>query len=342
MASAAAFLVHGAPRPKPWICQLPAARLRPLAAVRCTSTRTETPDAVADLFDLKKYMSDKARQVDAALDRALPVRHPDRLYQSIRYSLLAPGKRVRPVLAIASCELVGGHEAAAMPVACAVEMLHAMSLMHDDLPCIDNDDFRRGRPSNHRAFDEGTAVLAGDALLSFAFEHVAVGTVGVPAERVLQAISELGSATGTEGLAAGQFVDIECEGKAVDFDVLEYIHQHKTARLMEASAACGAIVGGGGDAEVERLRRYSRCVGLLFQVVDDILDVTKTTEELGKTAGKDLTSGKTTYPKLMGLEKAQQLAQELVLRAEEELSGFDSVKALPLLHLAHYIANRQN
>ncbi|KAJ8485532.1 hypothetical protein OPV22_018017 [Ensete ventricosum] len=147
---------------------------------------------------------------------------------------------------------------------------------------------------------------------------------------------------GPEGLVAGQFVDIDSEGKAVGVSVLEYIHLHKTARLLEAAAACGVIVGGGGDAEVESVRRYARCVGQLFQVVDDILDVTKTSQELGKTAGKDVASGKTTYPKLMGLEKAQELAQTLVPKAEAELHAFDRVKAAPLRHLARYIADRQN
>ncbi|CAL9151735.1 unnamed protein product [Musa hybrid cultivar] len=318
------------------------------AALRSASTRLHdgpirlAEAAAEDRFDLKAYMADKARRVDAALDRAVPLRYPERLHESMRYSLLSAGKRIRPILALASCELVGGDEATAMPVACAVEMLHVMSLIHDDLPCMDNDDLRRGQPSNHRVFGEGTAVITGDALIALAFEHVAAATASVPADRVLRAVAEYGSAMGPEGLVAGQFVDVDSEGKAVGVGVLEYIHLHKTARLLEAAAACGVIVGGGGDAEVESVRRYARCVGLLFQVVDDILDVTKTTEELGKTAGKDVASGKTTYPKLMGLEKAQELAQTLVVKAEAELHGFDRVKAVPLRHLARYIADRQN
>ncbi|RWW22690.1 hypothetical protein GW17_00013089 [Ensete ventricosum] len=291
------------------------------AALRSASTRLHDgpigqAEAAADRFDLKAYMADKARRVDAALDRAVPLRYPERLHESMRYSLLRDGKRIRPILALASCELVGGDEATAMPVACAVEMLHVMSLIHDDLPCMDNDDLRRGRPSNHRVFGEGTAVITADALIALAFEHVAVATASVPAYRVLRAVVEYGSAMGPEGLVAGQFVDIDSEGKAVGVSVLEYIHLHKTARLLEAAAACGAIV------------------------VDDILNVTTTSEELGKTAGKDVASGKTTYPKLMGLEKAQELAQTLVLKAEAELHAFDRVKAAPLRHLVRYIAHR--
>ncbi|URE32043.1 geranylgeranyl pyrophosphate synthase [Musa troglodytarum] len=231
-------------------------------------------------------MADKTLRVDAALDRALPLCHSTRLCDSMRYSLHAPGKRVRPVIALASCELVGGPEDAAMPVACAAEMMHVMSLIHDDLPCIDNDDLRRGRPSNHRVFGEGTALLAGDALFSLAFEHVATRTTGMPAERVLSAVSELASAMGPEGLAAGQIMDIESEGQAVGLDVLESIHRHKTGRLLEAAAACGAIVGGGSDAEVDRVRRYARCVGLLFQVVDDILDVRRRRRSWGRRPGR--------------------------------------------------------
>ncbi|KAG6529119.1 geranylgeranyl pyrophosphate synthase 7, chloroplastic-like [Zingiber officinale] len=315
-------------------------RRRFLPAVRCVSSVPKVADE-ADLFDLKQYMAEKARRVDAALDRALPLRPPERLFAAMRYSLLSPGKRVRPVLTLAACELVGGDESAAMPVACAAEMIHVMSLIHDDLPCIDNDDFRRGRPANHVAFGEGFAVLAGDALHCFAYEHAAAAA-RAPPERVLRAVAELGRATGAEGLLAGQIMDIECEGKEVGLEVLEGIHLHKTAKLMEAAAACGVIMGGGREEEVERLRRYGRVVGLLFQVVDDILDVTRTTEELGKTAGKDSACGKTTYPKLLGLEAAGRLAEELVGKAEEELQGFDRNRARPLRHLARYIASRNN
>ncbi|KAB2611789.1 geranylgeranyl pyrophosphate synthase 7 [Pyrus ussuriensis x Pyrus communis] len=265
---------------------------------------------------------------------------PEKIHRAMRYSLLAGGKRVRPVLCLASCELVGGDESLAIPTACAVEMIHTMSLIHDDLPCMDNGDLRRGKPTNHKAFGEETAILAGDALLSLAFEHIATKTTkAVSPERVVRAIAEIGSAVGSLGLVAGQMADIQSEGKEVTLRELEYIHVHKTAKLLEATVVCGAIIGGAGEGEVERLRKYARCVGLLFQVVDDILDVTKSSVELGKTAGKDLASDKATYPKLMGIEGAKNFAARLVAQAAEELAHFDA-RAAPLYYLANYIANR--
>lgn len=293
-------------------------------------------------FHFQEYMTTKANKVNVALDDAVPLQNPFKIHQAMRYSLLAGGKRVRPILCLAACELVGGDEAMAIPMACALEMIHTMSLIHDDLPCMDNDDLRRGKPTNHKAFGEETAVLAGDALLSLAFEHVAAKSSNVDQYRVIQAIVELGSAVGSEGLVAGQIVDLCSEGKQVSLDELEYIHVHKTSKLLEAAVVCGAIMGGGDVIEVERLRKYARYIGLLFQVVDDILDVTKSSEELGKTAGKDLASDKATYPRLMGLEKAKAFAGELVAKAMEELSHFDALTAAPLYHLADYIASRQN
>ncbi|CAK7344063.1 unnamed protein product [Dovyalis caffra] len=293
-------------------------------------------------FEFNEYMIEKANQVNKALDKAVPLQHPHKIHEAMRYSLLAGGKRVRPVLCIASCELVGGDEELAMPAACAVEMIHTMSLIHDDLPCMDNDDLRRGKPTSHKIFGEDTAVLAGDALLSLAFEHVARNTRNVSPDRVVQAISELGSTVGAKGLVAGQIVDIESEGREVSLSKLQYIHVHKTAKLLEAAVVCGAIMGGADDTSVERLRTYARSIGLLFQVVDDILDVTKSSEELGKTAGKDLASDKATYPKLMGIDEAKKFAARLVDQANQEIAFFDRVKAAPLYHLTHYIANRQN
>ncbi|KAI6691469.1 hypothetical protein NL676_028297 [Syzygium grande] len=294
-------------------------------------------------FQFDPYMTTKAKLVNQALDMAVPLQHPLKIHEAMRYSLLAGGKRVRPILCLASCELIGGDVFSAMPVACAVEMIHTMSLIHDDLPCMDNDDLRRGKPTNHKVFGEETAVLAGDALLSLAFEHVAARTgPDVPADRLVRAITELGSAVGSKGLVAGQMVDIVSEGQEISLGELEYIHIHKTAKLLEASVVCGAIVGGGSESEVERVRKYAGCIGLLFQVVDDILDMTKSTQELGKTAGKDLASDKATYPKLMGIEKAMEFAGELLEKAIEELVHFDAARAAPLLHLANYIATRHN
>lgn len=294
-------------------------------------------------FDFEGYMAEKAARVNRALDAAVALREPRRIHESMRYSLLAGGKRVRPLLCIASCELVGGQERTAMPAACATEMIHTMSLIHDDLPCMDNDDMRRGKPTNHKVFGESVAVLAGDALLSFAFEHIATATEGAAPERVIRAVAELGRYIGSEGLVGGQVVDICSEGLMdVGVEQLEYIHLHKTAALLEASVVMGALLGGADEEAVEKLRKFAQCIGLLFQVVDDILDVTKSSEELGKTAGKDLLTDKTTYPKLLGLEKSREFAEKLRREAYDQIAGFDPAKAAPLIALANYIAYRNN
>ncbi|KAJ9703380.1 hypothetical protein PVL29_004956 [Vitis rotundifolia] len=303
----------------------------------------DTPEEEKPAFNFNSYILDKANSVNKALDDAVPIREPVKVHQSMRYSLLAGGKRVRPVLCIAACELVGGDEATAMPAACAVEMIHTMSLMHDDLPCMDNDDLRRGKPTNHKVFGENVAILAGDALLAFAFEHMATATVGVPPGWIVRAVGELAKSIGSEGLVAGQVVDICSEGlKDVGLEHLEYIHVHKTAALLEGAVVLGAILGGGSNEEIEKLRKFARCIGLLFQVVDDILDVTKSSQELGKTAGKDLVADKLTYPKLLGIEKSLELAEQLNKDAKDQLSGFDPDKAAPLIALSNYIAYRQN
>ncbi|XP_038683646.1 geranylgeranyl pyrophosphate synthase 7, chloroplastic-like [Tripterygium wilfordii] len=293
-------------------------------------------------FKLKEYMNSKLKRVNRALDEAVPLKTPKKICEAMRYSLLGGGKRIRPILCIASCELVGGDEASAMPIACAMEIIHTCSLIIDDLPCMDNDDLRRGNLTNHKLFGEEVAILASTALFCLAFEHVVSKTKNVPPDRVVRVIMEIGSAIGTDGLVAGQFGDLECEGKELSLEELEYIHVHKTARLLEASIVCGAIIAGGNVSEVERLKKYASRIGLLFQVVDDILDVTQSTEVLGKTAGKDLASDKATFPKLMGLDNARNLAQKLVDQAVEELSHFDAARAAPLYHLAHFIADRQN
>ncbi|KAI3825577.1 hypothetical protein L1987_07068 [Smallanthus sonchifolius] len=294
-------------------------------------------------FNFKEYMVEKAHSVNKALDQSISIKNPSTIHESMRYSLLAGGKRVRPILCIAACELVGGQESTAMPAACAVEMIHTMSLIHDDLPCMDNDNFRRGKPTNHKVYGEDVAVLAGDSLLAFAFEYVSSATVGASPAHVMAAIGELAKSIGTEGLVAGQVVDIVSTG-GKDIGVqLEFIHIHKTAALLEASVVLGAILGGGSETHVEKLRKFARCIGLLFQVVDDILDVTKSSEELGKTAGKDLVVDKMTYPRLLGLEKSQQFAEELLAEAKQQLEEFESPTTVaPLVALAEYIAYRQN
>eukprot|EP00877_Chromochloris_zofingiensis_P012309 jgi/Chrzof1/7331/Cz02g19200.t1_GGPS[v5.2] len=295
-----------------------------------------------DSFDFQTYMVDTAKLVNQALDAAVPAKYPETLNDSMRYSLLAGGKRVRPALCLAACQLVGGDLRAALPTACAMEMVHTMSLIHDDLPAMDNDDFRRGRPTNHKVYGEDIAILSGDALLTYAFEHIARDTRGVSADRVVRIIVELARASGADGLVGGQVVDIQSEDKEVGLDVLKYIHEHKTAALLEAAVVCGAIAGGADDAVVEKLRRYALNIGLAFQVIDDILDITQSTEVLGKTAAKDLASNKTTYPKLLGIEKSREVADNLIKEAIQQLDGFGSAKAAPLIALAKYIGYRQN
>ncbi|KAF6258940.1 amidase signature domain-containing protein [Scenedesmus sp. NREL 46B-D3] len=303
-------------------------------------------------FDFASYMADTAKSVQAALDKAVPAKYPETLNEAMRYSLLAGGKRVRPALCLAACQLVGGDLDQAMPTACAMEMIHTMSLIHDDLPAMDNDDFRRGRPTNHKVYGENMAILSGDALLTYAFEHICRDTQGVAADRLVRVVVELARASGAEGLVGGQVVDIQSEDKEasialfaapqVGLDVLKYIHEHKTAALLEAAVVCGAIVGGADQATVEKLRRYALNIGLAFQVIDDILDITQSTEVLGKTAAKDLASNKTTYPKLLGIEKSKQVAEELIAEAIAQLDGFEPSRAAPLVALAKYIGYRQN
>ncbi|KAL6521965.1 Geranylgeranyl pyrophosphate synthase [Orobanche minor] len=320
--------------------------LRSKKSTSSSSVSATTAAAAAGTFDFNAYVAGKAKCVNEALDDAVSMGNPPKIHEAMRYSLLAGGKRVRPMLCIAACEVVGGHLSDSLPAACAVEMIHTMSLIHDDLPCMDNDDLRRGKPTNHKVFGEDVAVLAGDSLLAFAFEFIATATAtnGVAPDRILAAVGELAKAIGTEGLVAGQVVDLNHTGNNtnVGLDTLEFIHVHKTAALLEASVVLGAILGGGGSGQVEKLRIFARKIGLLFQVVDDILDVTKSSDELGKTAGKDVAVDKTTYPKLLGLDKAKEFAGKLKEEAKEQLADFDLEKAAPLVALAEYIAYREN
>ena len=290
-------------------------------------------------FDFKAYLGQARERVEAALDASMGPERPESLRDAMRYSLLAGGKRLRPILCLAACELVGGDASRAMPTAVALEMIHTMSLIHDDLPAMDNDDLRRGRPTNHKVYGDAMAILAGDALLSRAFEMVAVRTTGVPAERLVKVVGELSLVSGAPGLVGGQVVDLECEGKQVDLETLEYIHLHKTAALLRACVVTGALIGGADDDQVQAMRTYANGIGLAFQIVDDILDVTASSEVLGKTAGKDLLADKTTYPKLLGLEPSRTRAFELVSEAKAALEPWKA-KAQPLLALADYVASR--
>ncbi|ESQ50580.1 hypothetical protein EUTSA_v10022745mg [Eutrema salsugineum] len=300
-------------------------------------------DNKEDGFDFKPYMISKAELINRALDEAIPLIEPLNIHEAMRYAILAGGKRVRPILCLAACELVGGEERLAIPAACAVEMIHTMSLIKDDLPCMDNDDLRRGKPTTHKVFGESVAILSGGALLALAFEGLTESNVSP--EKMVRAVKELAKSIGTKGLAAGQAMDLSSEGSDqndVGLKELKFIHVHKTGSLLEASAVIGAVIGGGSEEEIEKVRSFARCIGLLFQVVDDILDVTRSSEELGKTAGKDKVAGKLTYPKVLGIEKSKEFVQRLKRDAREHLKGFDSDKVKPLIALADFIANRNN
>lgn len=291
-------------------------------------------------FNLSTYLAERGALVDAALDRSLPVIYPEKIYEAMRYSLLAGGKRLRPILCLATCELAGGTIEMAMPTACALEMIHTMSLIHDDLPAMDNDDYRRGKLTNHKVYGEDTAILAGDGLLAYAFEFVATQTQNVPPQQLLQVIARLGRAVGAAGLVGGQVVDLECEGKPdITIETLNFIHNHKTGALLEASVVCGAILAEAPATDLQRLSRYAQNIGLAFQIVDDILDITSTPEELGKTAGKDLQAQKATYPSLWGIEQSRVQAQKLIEAAKTELAPFGE-KAEPLLAIADFIITR--
>ncbi|HGY5532395.1 MAG: geranylgeranyl diphosphate synthase CrtE [Prochlorococcus sp.] len=295
--------------------------------------------AVSTSFDFSSYLVESKARVEAALDESLGPERPEQLREAMRYSLLAGGKRLRPILCLAACELAGGDSEQALSTAVALEMIHTMSLIHDDLPAMDNDDLRRGRPTNHKVYGDAVAILAGDALLTRSFEMVALRSPGVAPERLLKVVGELSVVAGAPGLVGGQVVDLECEGKQVDLDTLEFIHLHKTGALLSACVICGALIGGAEEDLIDALRIYARGIGLAFQIIDDILDVTASSDVLGKTAGKDLIADKTTYPKLLGLEESRRRAELLVSEAKAALEPW-TASAAPLLALADYITSR--
>ncbi len=265
-----------------------------------------------------QYLSSISSQMESRFEEFLPSEkeRPCRLHEAMRYSMFAGGKRLRPALVRAAFDLFGGKGDSVWYAMAALEMLHTFSLIHDDLPCIDNDDFRRGKPTSHKQFGEATAVMAGDALCVLAFELM--GKTGNA-----RAIEILAHLLGTFGMIGGEMTDIECEGKPVDFETVNYIHYHKTAALIEASLEVGALLAGASDKDVETIRQYGRSIGLAFQIVDDILDIVSTTEELGKDAGSDVERGKATYPALIGLEKSRERARELY---EESISALDALE----------------
>ncbi|NJR66137.1 MAG: polyprenyl synthetase family protein [Leptolyngbyaceae cyanobacterium CRU_2_3] len=299
-----------------------------------TSTTDHSRVMTPPTFDLVGYLTGQQAKVEAALDQSIAVIYPQKIYEAMRYSLMAGGKRLRPVLCLATCELMGGTLEMAMPTACALEMIHTMSLIHDDLPAMDNDDYRRGKLTNHKVYGEDIAILAGDGLLSYAFEFIAAQTVQVAPQQVLQVIARLGRAVGAAGLVGGQVVDLESEGKPdVTVETLNFIHRHKTGALLEASVVCGAVLANATEVDLQRLSRYAQNIGLAFQIIDDVLDITATQEELGKTAGKDLQAQKATYPSFWGIEESQRQASQLIADAKAELVAWGE-KAQPLMAIA--------
>ena len=286
------------------------------------------------------FESDRAA-VDSALERFLPApgTPPQSIHEAMRYSLFAGGKRLRPVLCLESARMFADPPDAAFPAACAIEYIHTYSLIHDDLPALDNDDLRRGKPTCHKKFGDAIGILAGDALLTLAFETLSKSRV--EPSRGVRLVSEVAQAAGTvRGMVGGQVADLEAERQAVGLEALEYIHRSKTAALIRAAIVSGAIAGGAADSEIDRLRNFGEYIGWAFQVVDDILDVEESSAALGKTAGKDQAQQKATYPALMGLEKSRAKANELEGKAISELSSFGG-RAERLRQLAEFLVARR-
>jgi geranylgeranyl diphosphate synthase type II len=293
-------------------------------------------------MDFSHYWSARQKKVDMALDRLLPSTNtkPKTIHQAMRYSIFAGGKRLRPVICLATAEVISGKNDDAIPLACAVECIHTYSLIHDDLPSMDNDDFRRGKPTSHKVYGEGIAVLAGDALLTIAFE-MAASCRAWPRYSHADVIHELAVAAGSQKLIAGQVADLEGEGRKITPAELRYIHDNKTAALIASSIRLGAMSANATPKQLERLTDFGETLGLAFQVIDDILDVTQTTEKLGKSAGKDVAAQKATYPALLGLDKAKKEADRLTARARAALKPFGKAAA-PLEAIADYLLKREN
>ncbi len=292
-------------------------------------------------MDIQTYISESKELVDQYLEKLLPNENeePPTIHKAMRYSVFAGGKRVRPILVLASGESLGGERSVLLHLGAAVEMMHTYSLIHDDLPALDNDDLRRGRPTCHKVFGDAMAILAGDALMTRCYQVLAV-LPGVSDAIRVRVMSEIAGATGTvRGMIGGQVVDLESEGKNVGPDTLEYIHHSKTGALLTACVRCGALAVGADPGELNALTGYGSKVGLVFQIVDDILDVTSSSEELGKTAGKDAKVEKATYPALYGLEASRAKAQELVESALEDIAEFGE-KAENLRNLARFVVQR--
>ncbi|KAM7475188.1 hypothetical protein LguiB_022431 [Lonicera macranthoides] len=309
---------------------------RPISrqTIRCSSS---APSSISSKFDLKTYWMTLREEINQKLDDAIQIQYPQQIYEAMRYSVLAKGaKRAPPVMCVTACELFGGNRLAAFPTACALEMVHAASLIHDDLPCMDDDPSRRGQPSNHTVFGIDMAILAGDALFPLGFRHIVSHTPSdlVPEPRLLRVITEIARAVGSTGMAAGQFLDLEGGPNSVEF-----VQEKKYGEMGECSAVCGGLLAGADDDEIQRLRRYGRSVGVLYQVVDDILE-----ERMEKGVEKDekkKSHGKS-YVSVYGVEKAIEVAEDLRVKAKRELDGFEKYgeRVTPLYSFIDYAADR--
>ncbi len=294
-------------------------------------------------ISIDDYLKARKKIVDEALDRYLPGEDtfPPAIFESVRYSVFAGGKRIRPILCMASAETVGGNIETVLPVACALELIHTYSLIHDDLPAMDDDDYRRGKPTNHKVFGEDIAILAGDALLTEAFHLMSKRefTDKISSDRLLAVIGDISEAAGFFGMVGGQVVDVQSEGKEVGEETLNYIHTHKTAEMIAASVRAGAVLSGGSENKTGALSDYGRNIGLAFQIADDILDIEGKQEILGKDIGSDRSRGKVTFPAIFGLEASRKKARDLVDRALADITQFDS-RAEPLRMIATFIIER--
>jgi len=295
------------------------------------------------MFELTVYIDKKNQQINVALEKILHASIPSEpIVEAMKYSLMAGGKRIRPVLCLAAAEAVGGKPQAVLPAACALEIVHTYSLIHDDLPAMDNDDLRRGKPTCHVAFDEATAILAGDALLTLAFQVLSSvqSTTGNQASGWLKVIHIISTAAGYRGMIRGQMLDMAAEGQHLTVDELKSMHVLKTGALIEASLLCGALLAGARKRQMDILKTYARSIGLAFQVTDDILNVEGNPKIMGKAVGTDELREKSTYPAILGLERSRQFAKDLVDEALQALEVFDK-KADPLRALATYIIDRK-
>lgn len=293
-------------------------------------------------MEFKDVLKEKINYIETLLNEYMPKEegYQQTVIQAMNYSLKAGGKRLRPILTLESCKIVGGKEEDAIPFAVAIEMIHTYSLIHDDLPALDNDDLRRGKPTNHKVFGEAMATLAGDALLNHAFEIMLSSSIDKKdANKYLKAINEVAKHAGIYGMIGGQVVDVESENKIIGKDKLDFIHLNKTAAMIIGCMRAGAIIGGASEEELEKVTKYGKNIGLSFQIVDDILDITGDEAKLGKPIGSDIENSKSTYPSLLGLEKSRQIARQLIDEGKSSIDDLSSEIDF-LNQLGDYIISR--